>query len=86
MRNVDDIQWTGVDGGLIDLLALRRIEMNHFSYDLIRKEKIRDLQVEGLQSQAIHRSGAPKFGLLRGLPKLIMALLAILATLGSLLR
>ena len=60
--------------------------MNHFSYDVIRKEKIRDLQAEGLRSQAAHRSGAPKLGLLHSLPKLIVGLLAILGILGSLLR
>jgi hypothetical protein len=60
--------------------------MNHFSYDVMRKEKIRDLQAEGMTSQAFHRSGAPKLGLLRGLPKLIIALLGVLGTLGLLIR
>lgn len=34
--------------------------MNHFSYEMMGKEKIEDLQAEGLRSQAFHRSGAPK--------------------------
>ena len=60
--------------------------MNHFSYDVMRKEKIRDLQAEGMTSQSFHRSGAPKLGLLRGLPKLILALLGIVGLLGLLVR
>jgi hypothetical protein len=60
--------------------------MNYFSYDVIRKEKIRDLQAEGMKSQAYHRSRAPKPGLLGGLPKLFLALLGILGILGLLVR
>ena len=60
--------------------------MNHFSYDVMRKEKIRDLQAEGMTSQSFHRSGAPKLGLLRGLPKLILAILGMLGILGLLVR
>ena len=33
--------------------------MNHFSYEMMGKEKVRDLQEEGMRSQAVHRSGAP---------------------------
>lgn len=60
--------------------------MNHFSYDVVRKEKIRDLQKEGMNSQAFHRSGAPKNAVLSGLPKLamtILGLLGLLALLGN---
>jgi hypothetical protein len=60
--------------------------MNHFSYDVIGKEKIRDLQAEGMASQSFHRSGAPKRGLLRGLPKLIFTLLGILGLVSLLVR
>jgi hypothetical protein len=60
--------------------------MNHFSYDVMRKEKIRDLQAEGMASQAFYRSGASKLGLLRGLPKLIAILLSILGVLELLIR
>lgn len=52
--------------------------MNHFSYDVIRKEKIRDLQAEGMASQSFNRSGAPKLGMLRGVPKLVLTLLGLL--------
>lgn len=60
--------------------------MNHFSYDVLRKEKIRDLQAEGIASQSFHRSGARKLGLLRGLPKLMLTLLGILGLLSLLVR
>jgi hypothetical protein len=60
--------------------------MNHFSYDVIRKEKVRDLQGEGMRSQEFHRSGAPRLGPLRGLPKLILILVALLGLLELLVR
>jgi len=60
--------------------------MNHFSYDVMQKEKIRDLQEEGARSQAFYRSGAPKLALLRGLPKFILMLLGILGLLSLLVR
>lgn len=60
--------------------------MNHFSYDVMRKEKIRDLQSEGMNSQAYHRSGAPKRGVLRALPRLVLGLLGALGLLGLLIR
>lgn len=60
--------------------------MNHFSYDVMRKEKVRDLQNEGIRSQSFHRSGAPRLSLLRGLPKLILMLLSLLGILGLLVR
>jgi hypothetical protein len=60
--------------------------MNHFSYEFMGKEKVMDLQGEGMRSQAFHRSGAPKIALLRGLPKPILMLLGILGVLGLLVR
>jgi hypothetical protein len=60
--------------------------MNHFSYDVMRKEKVRDLQSEGIRSQSFHRSGAPKLALLGGAPKLILMLLGILGILALLVR
>jgi hypothetical protein len=60
--------------------------MNHFSYDVMRKEKVRTLQNEGMRSQAWHRSGTPNLSLWRGLPKLILALLGALGILGLLVR
>lgn len=60
--------------------------MNHFSYDVMRKEKIRGLQQEGMISQAVHRSGAPRVALRRGLPKLLLGLLGALGLLGLLIR
>ena len=60
--------------------------MNHFSYEVMGKEKVKDLQGEGMRSQAFHRSGAPKIVLLRGLPKLILALLGVLGILKLLVR
>jgi hypothetical protein len=60
--------------------------MNHFSYDVMRKEKVRELRAEGIRSQEFYRSGAPKLGLLRSLPKFIIGLLGILGLLGLLVR
>ena len=60
--------------------------MNHFSYDVMRKEKIRDLQAEGMSSQSYHRSGAPKRSLVRGIQKFILTLLGILGLLSLLVR
>jgi hypothetical protein len=60
--------------------------MNHFSYDVLRKEKVRDLQKEGMTSQAFHRSGAPKLMGVGRLPKLMLGLLGILGLLGLLIR
>ena len=60
--------------------------MNHFSYEMFGKEKVKDLQDEGMRSQAVYRSGAPKIAPLRGLPKLVVALMGVLGVLGLLLR
>ena len=59
--------------------------MNYFSYEVMGKEKIKDLQGEGMRSQAFHRSGSPKPSLLRGVSKLVLGLLGILGLLGLLL-
>ena len=60
--------------------------MNHFSMDVIRKEKIRDLRAEGVASQSFHRSGSPKLGLLRRVPKLILMILGVLGLLSLFVR
>ena len=60
--------------------------MNQFFYESRGKEKIKDLQEEGMRSQEFYRSGAPKLGLLRVLPKLIIGILGILGILGLLVR
>ena len=60
--------------------------MNQFFYEQRGKEKIKDLMGEGQRSQAYSRSGAPKPGLLSGLPKLILILLGILGILELLVH
>jgi hypothetical protein len=60
--------------------------MNHFFYESSGKQKVKDLINEGQRSQAFLRSGAPKLGLLRGVPKLAMVLLGILGLLSLFLR
>ena len=60
--------------------------MNHFFYESSGKQKMKDLLNEGQRSQAFHRSGAPKLGLLRGVPKFAMVLLGILGLLSLFLR
>ena len=60
--------------------------MNHFSYDVMSKEKVRNLQNEGVNSQSFHRSGAPKLALLRGVPKLALTILGILGLISLLVR
>jgi hypothetical protein len=60
--------------------------MNDFFYESRGKEKVKELLNEGQRSQAFYRSGAPKLGLLRGLPKLIVGILGILGILALLAR
>ena len=60
--------------------------MNQFFYEQRGKEKVRDLMQEGMTSQAHHRSGTRKPGILRQLPQLILGLLGILGILGLLGR
>ena len=45
--------------------------MNQFYYETRGKEKIRELQAEGIRSQAYHRTGAPRMGIFHGLQKLL---------------
>jgi hypothetical protein len=56
--------------------------MNHFSYDVMQKQKIRDLQREGMISQSVSRSGAPGPALLRAMPRIV----GLLGVLGLLVR
>ena len=51
--------------------------MNHFSYEVVAKEKIKDCLDEGLRSQAAYRSGAPRLSIARNLPRLIPIALGI---------
>ena len=60
--------------------------MNHFSYDVMSKEKVRNLQNEGVNSQSFHRSGAPKLARLRGVPKLALTILGFLGLISLLVR
>lgn len=60
--------------------------MNHFSYEVMGKEKVRGFQEEGIRNQEVHKSGASQNSLLRGLSKLILGLLGILGILGMLVR
>lgn len=60
--------------------------MNHFSYDVLQKEKARRLQEEGMMSQAYYRSQRRMPFTLGGLSKLIFALLGVLGILGLLVR
>jgi hypothetical protein len=60
--------------------------MNHFSYEVMGKEKVKNLQDEGMRSQAFHRFRSPKLSLLRDRPKLILILLGILGILELLVR
>lgn len=60
--------------------------MNHFSYESLSKEKVKNCLEEGLRSQVYYRSGAAKSSLLRGLPKLALILLGMLGILVLLVR
>jgi hypothetical protein len=60
--------------------------MNHFSYEVMGKEKVKGFQEEGLRNQAVHRSSRPKLGFVHGLSKLILGLLGMLGLLGLLVR
>ena len=55
--------------------------MNHFSYEVMAKEKISGFQEEALRDQEVHRSGVPKRALLRSLPKLMLVSSTILGIL-----
>ena len=58
--------------------------MNHFSYEIMGKEKLKGLQEEGMLSQASQGSGMKKLRLLRSFPKLIFLLLVVLGLLNLL--
>ena len=60
--------------------------MNHFSYEVMGKEKVRGFQEEGLRNQKVHRTGSSKPSFLHGLPKLLIWLLGMLMLLGLLVR
>lgn len=60
--------------------------MNHFSLDVMRKEKVRDLQREGMTGQAFHRSRLPGSGPLRQAPAILLALVGLCGLLGLFLR
>jgi hypothetical protein len=49
--------------------------MNQFFYEQRGKEKVRDLQAEGVRSQAFHRSGASKLSIFPSLQQLILGFL-----------
>ena len=53
------------------------IAMNHFSYEVLGKEKVKSLQEEGVRSQAVHGSGALKRNIPGRFPKRILAILGI---------
>jgi len=59
--------------------------MNQFFYESRGKEKVRELQKEGQQSQSFYRSGAPR-GSGGAIPKLVAGLLGILGLLSLLIR
>jgi len=60
--------------------------MNQFFYEQRGKEKVKDLMREGMTSQALHRSGTRKPGILRHLPKLIIMFVGILGLITFLVR
>ena len=60
--------------------------MNHFSYEVMGKEKVKGFQEEGMRNQAVHRSGASKLSLPHRLPKFILTLLGLLGFLELLMR
>lgn len=60
--------------------------MNEFFYESRGKAKLKDLMEEGMRSQAFHRSGSPKLGLLPDLSKFVLAVLGTLSILALLVR
>ena len=59
--------------------------MNHFSYELMAKEKIKDCMEEGLRGQTVYRSSSPK-RLVSSLSRLIFMLLGMLTIVEMLAR
>jgi hypothetical protein len=52
--------------------------MNHFSFEVMGKEKIDNLIEEGMRSQAVSRAGLSR-RIERRLPRLMLVILGILA-------
>jgi len=52
--------------------------MNHFSYEVMGKEKVKNMMEEGMRNQAVYRSGSPR-RFVHNLPRLILVVLALLA-------
>jgi len=52
--------------------------MNHFSFEVMGKEKINNLIEEGMRSQAVSRAGLSR-RIERRLPRLMLVILGILA-------
>jgi len=59
--------------------------MNHFSYEVMGKEKVKGFQEEGMRNQEVHRSSISR-SLLPGLPKLVLIVLSLLGVLSWLVR
>lgn len=55
--------------------------MTQFFYETRGREKINGLRKEGMMSQAVHRSEAPKAGFLQGVPKFYLVIIGILGLL-----
>ena len=60
--------------------------MNEFFYQSRGKEKVRELREEGMSSQAYHRSGASKAGILSRISKIILIVLGILGVFQMIMR
>ncbi len=60
--------------------------MNQFFYEVRTKEIIKDLKMEGIRSQAFHRSEVRSASFLRGRLQLVAIVLGILSILGLLVR
>ncbi len=60
--------------------------MNHFSYEFMGKDRLKDLQQEGLSSQAAQGFGNRKFRFLRSMPKLILVSLMVLGIINLILH
>jgi hypothetical protein len=58
--------------------------MNHFDYEFRGKEKLRELIEDGLNNQALHRSGAARHRLFAYGMKLSLGLLAGLGLIAAL--
>jgi hypothetical protein len=60
--------------------------MNHFSYEVMGKEKVKGFRDEGLRNQEVHRSNTRKMNFLGRLPKLILVISMILGVLVLIIR